>query len=295
MMKRQIKIVSTDFRYRYPDPIIIGDVNAYEIVFTSNEDMTGYIMSVKAKRVDGSTVEDTGFIDGKVATYTLKNNMYSLKGKLEIWVAITSESGDYITRGLIEADVDTSGDEPTISGDDRVPALTQLIINVQAINEVATAAAEEAKTSETNAKNSETVVTQTMSDMLAMMGTDIATLDSSGKIPVGQIPPIALTHTYTVGSVEEMQALTAEDGDFCRIVIDGVVDGTYAYVVSGDTGDWIPCNQNKCAEADHALAADTAENATKINGHRIVVFDNMTDFNNAVKADGVLYLVGEVV
>lgn len=294
-MKRQIKIVSTDFRYRYPDPIIIGDVNAYEIVFTSNEDMTGYIMSVKAKRVDGSTVEDTGFIDGKVATYTLKNNMYSLKGKLEIWVAITSESGDYITRGLIEADVDTSGDEPTISGDDRVPALTQLIINVQAINEVATAAAEEAKTSETNAKNSETVVTQTMSDMLAMMGTDIATLDSSGKIPVGQIPPIALTHTYTVGSVEEMQALTAEDGDFCRIVVDGVVDGTYAYVASGDTGDWIPCNQNKCAESDHALAADTAENATKINGHRIVVFDNMTDFNNAVKVDGVLYLVGEVV
>ena len=295
MIKRQIKIVSTDFRYRYPDPIIIGDVNAYEIVFTSNEDMTGYIMSVKAKRVDGSTVEDTGFIDGKVATYTLKNNMYSLKGKLEIWVAITSESGDYITRGLIEADVDTSGDEPTISGDDRVPALTQLIINVQAINEVATTAAAEAKTSETNAKNSETVVTQTMSDMLAMMGTDIATLDSSGKIPVGQIPPIALTHTYTVGSVEEMQALTAEDGDFCRIVVDGVVDGTYAYVASGDTGDWIPCNQNKCAEADHALAADTAENATKINGHRIVVFDNMTDFNNAVKADGVLYLVGEVV
>ena len=295
MMKRQIKIVSTDFRYRYPDPIIIGDVNAYEIVFTSNEDMTGYIMSVKAKRVDGSTVEDTGFIDGKVATYTLKNNMYSLKGKLEIWVAITSDSGDYITRGLIEADVDTSGDEPTISGDDRVPALTQLIINVQAINEVATAAAEEAKTSETNAKNSETVVTQTMSDMLAMMGTDIATLDSSGKIPVGQIPPIALTHTYTVGSVEEMQALTAEDGDFCRIVVDGVVDSTYAYVVSDNTGEWIPCNQNKCAEADHALAADTATDATKINGHRIVVFDTMTDFNNAVKVDGVLYLVGEVV
>lgn len=295
MMKRQIKIVSTDFRYRYPDPIIIGDVNAYEIVFTSNEDMTGYIMSVKAKRVDGSTVEDTGFIDGKVATYTLKNNMYSLKGKLEIWVAITSESGDYITRGLIEADVDTSGDEPTISGDDRVPALTQLIINVQAINEVATAAAEEAKTSETNAKNSETVATQSMTDLLAMMGTDIATLDSSGKIPVGQIPPIALTHTYTVGSVEEMQALTAEDGDFCRIVVDGVVDSTYAYVVSDNTGEWIPCNQNKCAEADHALAADTATDATKINGHRIVVFDNMTDFNNAVKVDGVLYLVGEVV
>lgn len=293
-MKRQIKIVSTDFRYRYPDPIIIGDVNAYEIVFTSNEDMSGNVMSVRVVRSDGVTVDDVGQINGKVATYTLKNNMYAVEGDITIWVAITSDSGDYITQGTIEAEVISNGGEAPISGDDRVAALTQLIINVQAINEVATAAAEEAKTSETNAKSSETVVTQTMSDMLAMMGTDIATLEG-GKIPVGQIPPIALTHTYTVGSVEEMQSLTAEDGDFCRIVIDGVVDGTYAYVVSGDTGEWIPCNQNKCAEADHALAADTAENATKINGHRIVVFDNMTDFNNAVKADGVLYLVGEVV
>lgn len=295
MMKRQIKAIPNEFSYRYPQPIIMEDVNAYEIVFTSKEDMSGNVMSVRVVRSDGVTIDDVGQINGKVATYTLKNNMYAVEGDITIWVAITSDSGDYITQGTIEAEVISNGGEAPISGDDRVPALTQLIINVQAINEVATAAAEEAKTSETNAKASETVVTQTMSDMLAMMGTDIATLDSSGKIPVGQIPPIALTHTYTVGSVEEMQALTAEDGDFCRIVVDGIVDGTYAYVASGDTGDWIPCNQNKCAEADHALAADTAENATKINGHRIVVFDNMTDFNNAVKADGVLYLVGEVV
>ncbi len=294
MMKRQIKVVSTDFRYHYPDPIIIGDVNAYEIIFSAQEDMTGYIMSVKAKRADGSTVEDTGTIEGKTASYTLKNNMYALKGKLELWVAITSSNGDYVTKGCIDATVDTSGDDPAIAGDDRVPALTQLIIDVQAVNDVATEAAEKAKTSEENAKASETVATQSMTDLLAMMGSDIATLDSSGKIPVGQIPPIALTHTYTVGSEAEMQALTAEDGDFCRIVVDGVVDGTYAYVVSDNTGEWIPCNQNKCAEADHALAADTATNATKINGHRIVVFDTMTDFNNAVKSDGVLYLVGEV-
>ena len=72
------------------------------------------------------------------------------------------------------------------------------------------------------------------------------------------------------------------------------MDGTYAYVASGDTGDWIPCNQNKCAEADHALAADTAENATKINGHRIVVFDTLEEYNNAVKVEGTLYIVGEV-
>ena len=293
-MKRQIKAKPGEFNYWYQQQIVKEDVNAYEVVFTSKDDMTGYIMSVRVTRSDGVTIDDVGQINGKIATYTLKNNMYAVEGYIKIWVAITSDSGDYITQGTIEAEVISNGGESPISGDDRVPALTQLIINVQAINEVATAAAEEAKTSETNAKNSETVVTQTMSDMLAMMGTDIATLDSSGKIPVGQIPPIALTHTYTVGSVEEMQALTAEDGDFCRIVVDGVVDSTYAYVVSDNTGEWIPCNQNKCAEADHALAADTAENATKINGHRIVVFDTLEEYNNAVKVEGTLYIVGEV-
>ena len=261
-MKRQIKTIPNEFSYRYPQPIIMEDVNAYEIVFTSNEDMSGNVMSVQVTRSDGVIIDDVGQINGNTATYTLKNNMYAVAGDITIWVAITADNGQHITQGSIEAEVISNGGEASISGDDRVPALTQLIINVQAINEVATAAAAEAKTSETNAKNSETVATQSMTDLLAMMGTDIATLDSSGKIPVGQIPPIALTHTYTVGSVEEMQALTAEDGDFCRIVIDGVVDGTYAYVASGDTGDWIPCNQNKCAEADHALAADTAENAT---------------------------------
>ena len=293
-MKRQIKTIPNEFSYRYPQPIIMEDVKAYEIVFTSNEDMSGNVMSVQVTRSDGVIIDDVGQINGNTATYTLKNNMYAVAGDITIWVAITADNGQHITQGSIEAEVISNGGEASISGDDRVPALTQLIINVQAINEVATAAAAEAKTSETNAKNSETVATQSMTDLLAMMGTDIATLDSSGKIPVGQIPPIALTHTYTVGSVEEMQALTAEDGDFCRIVIDGVVDGTYAYVASGDTGDWIPCNQNKCAEADHALAADTAENATKINGHRIVVFDTLEEYNNAVKVEGTLYIVGEV-
>lgn len=293
-MKRKIKVIPGEFSYRYPQPIIKEDVNAYEIIFSSSEDMTGNIVSVRATRSDGVIIDDVAVISGKSATYTLKNNMYAVVGDVTIWVAITSDNGDYVTQGTIEAEVISNGGEATTTGDDRVPALTQLIIDVQAVNDVATEAAEKAKTSEENAKASETIATQSMTDLLAMMGSDIATLDSSGKIPVGQIPPIALTHTYTVGSEAEMQALTAEDGDFCRIVVDGVVESTYAYVVSDNTGEWIPCNQNKCAEADHALAADTATDATKINGHRIVVFDTMTDFNNAVKADGVLYLVGEV-
>ena len=133
-MKRQIKAKPEEFDYWYPHPIIKEDVNAYEIVFTSKEDMTGYIMSVRVTRSDGVTVDDVGQINGKVATYTLKNNMYAIEGKVTIWVAITSDSGDYITHGTIEAEVISNGGEASISGDDRVPALTQIIIDVQQLH-----------------------------------------------------------------------------------------------------------------------------------------------------------------
>lgn len=41
----------------------------------------------------------------------------------------------------------------------------------------------------------------------------VAGLDSSGKIPPGQLPPIAINSTFVVNSAAEMIALTAEVGD----------------------------------------------------------------------------------
>lgn len=41
----------------------------------------------------------------------------------------------------------------------------------------------------------------------------VATLDSAGKIPVGQLPAIAITDTYPVSSQAAMLALTAQKGD----------------------------------------------------------------------------------
>lgn len=43
----------------------------------------------------------------------------------------------------------------------------------------------------------------------------IATLDGSGLIPTGQLPPLAITDVYTVASEAAMLALTAERGDVC--------------------------------------------------------------------------------
>lgn len=41
----------------------------------------------------------------------------------------------------------------------------------------------------------------------------VATLDASGKIPVGQVPSVALVDTYVVASQTEMLALTCQVGD----------------------------------------------------------------------------------
>lgn len=131
MMKRQIQLIQDDFTYFYPRPIVLEDVNAYEVIYKSKEDMSGNVMSVQVTRSDGEVIEDVGQVSGNTARYTLKNNMYSVEGNITIWVAISSEDGNYITQGTISAQVTSNGGEPSASGDDRIPALTQLIIDTQ--------------------------------------------------------------------------------------------------------------------------------------------------------------------
>ncbi len=43
----------------------------------------------------------------------------------------------------------------------------------------------------------------------------LATLDSAGKIPTSQLPALAITDTFVVGTQSAMLALTAETGDVC--------------------------------------------------------------------------------
>lgn len=156
-----------------------------------------------------------------------------------------------------------------------------------------------AKTSETNAKTSEDKTEQAMSDTLAMIGNDICPL-TDGKIPMQYVPATATTEIHEIASESELTGLTAQRGDLAELIetIDGERVITKTWQCLGDSAvrdNWVVWGTSYAVQAGNATLAGTAENATKINGHRIVVFDTMTDFNNAVKADGVLYLVGEVV
>lgn len=65
----------------------------------------------------------------------------------------------------------------------------------------------------------------------------LATLDSSGKIPTGQLPPLALTDVYVVASSAAQIALTAEEGD---VAVRTDLNKSFIHNggTSGTMGDW---------------------------------------------------------
>lgn len=86
-----------------------------------------------------------------------------------------------------------------------------------------------------------------VTDKLGVSG-GIATLDSQGKLPVGQLPALAITDVYVVTTIAERDALTVEEGDVAKVIqaelhSDGstYLPRTYIYAVDNDTqvGSWL--------------------------------------------------------
>lgn len=84
----------------------------------------------------------------------------------------------------------------------------------------------------------------------------VATLGGDGKVPVSQLPALAINETFTVASQAAMLALTAERGD---VAIRSDLAGA-AYLLTADApatlANWVPIQQN-LAVALTALAALT--------------------------------------
>lgn len=145
-----------------------------------------------------------------------------------------------------------------------------------------------------NSEESETTATQAMSDLLAMMGSDIATL-TGGKLTPSQIPALSINDTFTVANTTEMLALTAQRGDVALIIPDDIV--TDSYILADDDAtiltNWKKLGVSYVANAGHAVTADTATDSTMINGHRLVTM-TQAQFDVAVKETETLYLVSVV-
>jgi len=121
-----------------------------------------------------------------------------------------------------------------------------------------------AKVSETNSKTSETTAAQALSDLLAMLGVDVATL-VGGKVPISQIPATAICEIHEIASASELTLLTAQRGDLGEIVEtinnDRTVTKTYQLLGTGDatmTDNWVVWGTSYAAQAGNATTATTA-------------------------------------
>ena len=134
-------------------------------------------------------------------------------------------------------------------------------------------------------------VKQAFADLLAMLGSDIATL-TGGKLTPSQIPAIAITNTYPVSTEAEMLALDCQTGDVCIRL-----DESKSYILQGTNPalltDWqhLKTPTNYADTAGHALTAANAENSDKINGHRVVAM-TQAQYDLAVKEPDTIYMVG---
>lgn len=72
----------------------------------------------------------------------------------------------------------------------------------------------------------------------------VATLGADGKLPVSQLPPLAINETFTVANQAAMLALTAQRGD---VAIRSDLAGA-AYLLTADApatlSNWVPIQQN---------------------------------------------------
>lgn len=85
---------------------------------------------------------------------------------------------------------------------------------------------------------------------------DFVTLDDEGKIPVGQLPALAVKDTFTVTSQAQMLGLTAQKGDMAirtdlHPVQTFVLAGTGDDVDPTDSDNWLPLTSGATGVTDH--------------------------------------------
>lgn len=116
-----------------------GDVRAYILKLDfPGLCIEGCGLTVKAKRADDVVI--VGYSEDP-ERYILQNNMYAVAGELRLEIALTAADGRYITTAEILAEVREGFGEPDITGDDRVPVLTELIIQATSAAEACNTAA----------------------------------------------------------------------------------------------------------------------------------------------------------
>ena len=270
----------------YPDEVTAVDDTLY-ICLTQEETLLMQSQSVllegQVNYSDKSVVKTyirKYYVDGTLATQLVDCN--KANPATAECVEMTAETAVYLNASIemIEQSVEACKNAKEVK-DEAVTAADN-----------AKQSEENAKKSETEAGNSKTITEQAMKDLLAMLGNKVATLTEDGKLTPSQIPNLSIINSFEVQSVDELVTLDAQMGDMGYIKTDGKV--TDVYWLAGEDAtvaeNWLKFGISFVQEAGNAQTAIEAENAQKINGHRLVEMA-ADEFEAAVKDDNTYYLV----
>lgn len=173
----------------------------------------------------------------------------------------------------------------------RTSALSKIAAQVKKAED----AASSAETDAAAAMQAKTAATQALSDLLAMLGTDVAPL-VDGKLPIQYIPATATTEIYEITAESQLTGLAAQRGDLAELVetVNGERTITKTWQLLGNDAsvraNWVTWGTSYAVQAGSATTATSAENATKINNHRMVEM-TADAFATAVKDASTYYLV----
>ena len=120
-------------RTKYSNAVFTtGDVRGYRLVFEFTQngkkaDISGCMLSVKAKRADGIVIIDSGVVTQNEAYYDVKNSMIATAGDVSFEVALADSDGMYLTALELIAFVREGHGESNLKGADTTPVLSTLL------------------------------------------------------------------------------------------------------------------------------------------------------------------------
>ena len=117
---------------------------------------------------------------------------------------------------------------------------------------------------------------QALADLIKMRGSSVATL-VGGKVPMSELPASAIGEAIEITDESELITLTAQLYDIAyRVEIinnEKTISKQWQLLGDGDSTkreNWIVCGTSYAVQAGNAITANTAADAVKIDGRRMV-------------------------
>lgn len=260
-----------------------GDVTAYVYKSDTESGQTEYKISFKVvgrpKPEAWDTPEDAELFREAIETVNSAADKAEGGAERAELAAESAESAQTETQSARDIAVEASN-----SAQESAQVATEQAIRAEG-------EADKAEESQTDAAVSKDTAQQALSDLLHMLGTDVATL-TDGKLTPSQIPPISINDVFEVSDASDLTALTAQRGDVGIIVTDGVVTDSYILATDNpkELDDWKKLGVSYVANSGHAVTSDNAANADKINGKRMVAM-TQSQYDQASLDSDTFYVV----